>query len=111
MKFLSRFALLADLNRLQEDGFVLPLSVVMMDAQGHCYAGVYGPDSTGVSVFRLTVDTLGESEVGLPHYYLIVDGVGQAAVREVFYRGRAEGASIEHGVSIGRLASRLHRIA
>ena len=33
-------ALAADLNRLRDDGFVFPFSMVAMDAQGCLYAGV-----------------------------------------------------------------------
>jgi hypothetical protein len=103
-------ALLADLNQLLEDGLVLPLSVVAMDAQGHCYGGVYGLDSQGGRGFRSTVDTLGKSGMGLPHYYLIVDALGQAAVREVTYQGQEDETSRAQGSPIGRLRSRLHRI-
>jgi hypothetical protein len=102
-------ALAADLNSLYQDGFVLPFSVVAMDAQGHLYAGVYAPDPAGGCVFQETIDALGPG-MRLPHYYLIIDAVGQAAVREVVYRGQAGGAMIEQGAMIGRLASRLRRI-
>jgi hypothetical protein len=102
-------ALVADLNQLHQDGFVLPFSVVAMDAPGHLYAGVYTSDPAGGCVFQETIDALG-SGLRLPHYYLIIDAVGQAAVREVVYRGQEEGALIEQGAVIGRLASRLRRI-
>lgn len=102
-------ALAADLNRLRDDGFVFPFSVVAMDAQGHLYAGVYVLDATGACGFQETVDALGPG-LALPYYYLIVDAVGQAAVREVVYQGHAEGATPEPGAMTARLESRLRRI-
>jgi hypothetical protein len=102
-------ALTADLNQLLQDGFVLPFSVVAMDAPGHLYAGTYTPDPAGGCVFQETVDALGPG-LRVPHYYLIIDALGQAAVREVVYRGQEGGALIEEGERFARFASRLRRI-
>jgi hypothetical protein len=45
-------ALLADLQALLQDGFLLPFAVAAMDAQGHLYAGIYALDARGSCVFQ-----------------------------------------------------------
>src|SRR5262245_1030175 len=95
------------LEYLVAEGFVLPLSIVMIDCRGHVYCGVFSLQATGEGAFITTVDTIGEDLIVLPYYYLVVDHVGQAAAIHVTYRGETSEMDAE-GSPMMRLHTQLH---
>jgi hypothetical protein len=107
-------ALAADFVSLLAEGFILPFQVATMDSQGNINAGSYkmepGSHTTeSVLTFQETVSR-GDQRMHVPYYMLIIDAVGQAAVRKVVYRGQDSDAVIAQGPVTGRLGSSLHRV-
>jgi hypothetical protein len=97
------------LEHLLAEGFILPFSIVMLDTRGHFYGGVFAVNAASEGAFEPKFDTLGDDSFGVPHCYLIVDSVGQAASIQVTYRGETGEVNAE-GLPIARLHARLHRI-